>query len=214
MNIVSTILGERSGRIKWDATWNLLAWLFDPRETHGLGDGVLKELAHQTMVGACAECTLRTEVNLGIGDDGKTKWPDLALFFPSEAEPVEVIVMDDVDVRRPRSSRKLANLLAYGQIAQLKYPSAIVKIVAITNAIEEAQIATVRGALQGYFGAGNGVIPGTIAWHLVSLQVIGSWAATALRESVPDPKVEVLIADFIAWSGALVTTDEPTPSCS
>jgi hypothetical protein len=51
--------------------------------------------------------------------------------------------MDDVDVRSPNSSRKLANLLAYGKIAKLKFPDADVKVVAITNAVESIDIAKV-----------------------------------------------------------------------
>lgn len=194
-NVVTAILGRRDGAIKWDATWNLLAWLFDPDQGHGLGATLLSRFATEVFDQPFDLCELRTEVNLGPEEGGTDKWPDLVLWFPSEKGATHVVVMDDVDVRSPGSTRKLLNLAAYGRVAQAKHPAATVRVVVITNAADAAGIAKVSGVLEQRIGT-------EAPWKLIPLQTIGHWVAAAMDATSPDPKMEAFLSDMVEWSGA------------
>ncbi|MGB8408300.1 MAG: hypothetical protein WCE58_00120, partial [Gallionella sp.] len=178
-NLVSLTLGPRSGKIKWDSTWNLVAWLLDPSESHGLGHVVLSGLTNQVFGEALKDCEIQTEQPIGFDDNRKSKWPDLTLFFPTSLNPSHVIVMDDVDERSPGSTRKLTNLSEYGRIAKKKYPHAIIRVVAVTNAVTSDKINKVTTAIKKRLGDNSNANPDATPWHLVPLCTIGEWAKAA-----------------------------------
>jgi hypothetical protein len=125
------------------------------------------------------------------------------MFFPNKANRSQVVVMDDVDVRAPNSSRKLTNLRVYDKRAKENYPGAIVKVVVITNAVPDSKL-DVNAALLTHLGKSDSHLSGTIDWHLIRLQEIGTWTAAALKTSEVDSKMRLFLRDFIEWSGAVL----------
>lgn len=196
-NLVELTLGIRSKKIKWDATWNLIAWLLEPSESHGLKDAVLTGLTNQVFNQALKECTRVPELNIGSDDIGKSKWPDLTLFFPDRDRPTHIIVMYDVDLRHPGSTRKLINLREYGRIAKRIHPGATIGVVAVTNASQAEDIKHVMEVLKT-----REELVG-VPWHLVPLCTIGEWAKAAQSSNLPLSKFSAFVNDVIEWTGAL-----------
>lgn len=196
-NLVELTLGMRSTKIKWDATWNLIAWLLEPSESHELTDAVLTGLTNRVFNQTLKKCKIVPELNIGSDEIGKSKWPDLTLFFPDPDRPTHIIVMDDVDLRHPGSTRKLINLREYGRIANTKYPGVSIGVVAVTNASQDVDIANVMKVLKT-----REELHG-VPWHLVPLCMIGEWAKAAQPSDPPLPKFSSFMNDFIEWTGAL-----------
>lgn len=201
-NLVDLTLGPRSGKIKWDSTWNLIAWLLNPGEGHELGHAVLVGLTDQVFGETLKECEICPELPIGLDDSRKSKWPDLTLFFPTRKNPSHIIVMDDVDVRSPGSSRKLTNLREYGRIAKREYPDASIRVVAVTNAVRSNDINKVTSAIKKGLGDNSSDNPNDVPWHLVSLNTFGKWAKSAQSYDSPRNKVSTFVDDVIEWTGA------------
>lgn len=202
-NLVELTLGPRSGKIKWDSTWNLIAWLLNPGEGHELGHAVLLGLTNQAFGEALKDCDICPEQPIGLDDNHKSKWPDLTLFFPSQINPTHIIVMDDVDERSPGSSRKLTNLREYGRIAKKEYPGVNIRVVAVTNAVSSKNIIKVTSAIKKGLGDNSSNNPDAVPWHLVSLYTFGKWAKSAQSYDLPRNKISEFVDDVIEWTGAL-----------
>jgi hypothetical protein len=183
-NVFGAILGYR--KIKWDATWNFLAWLFDPHQGHALQHAVVSPLLLRVFGQTLESCELQTEVNIGEGEDGRSKWPDLVIFVPSKESPNYVVVMDDVDVRSPGQLRKLQNLGAYGTLARKRYGEAIVRTVVVTNAVRPPSVEKVKSAIQRILGMASEALPDANSWHLISLLDVGQWVQAALAARTVD----------------------------
>ncbi len=195
-NAVEATLGRE--QLKWDALWHLFGWLLDRRQPHGLGRGVVNSLCRHAFERTFDEVAIKTEFQLSKIQDGKGKWPDLALGSPSLEEPEWLILMDDVDLRSPRSSRKLNNLESYRSTAQQCFPTAKLCIVVLTNAQDSSFESTLSKLLSPGFDE-----PG--CWKLLSLSTVGRWVEDALRSSqdVSTSKIEFFLRDFIKWSNSL-----------
>lgn len=200
-NVFTVILGSR--KIKWDATWNLLAWFFDPKEGHGLGNSIITRLAQYAFAIDTGPCEAQVEHNLGNGTDGKSKWPDLSLSFPTKANPTALIVLDDVDVRSPGSMRKLENLREYGSLAQKLHPSAMVRVIAITNAIRPGSLKRVRSTVSNYLGPEDEELAAGIRWRLLSMATIAEWVRAAVFSQDLPNKTQALLLEFVQWSSTL-----------
>jgi hypothetical protein len=210
MNLVALTLGPRSGKIKWDSTWNLVAWLLNPRESHELAHTVLAGLTNQVFGQALEDCEIWPELPIGLDENGKSKWPDLTLFFPTRNNPTHIIVMDDVDVRSPGSSRKLTNLREYGRIAKKEYPGVSIRVVAVTNATSSDKINRVRAVLKKSLGDNSSENLDAVPWHLVPLCTIGEWAKSAQSSNLPQSKFSAFVNDVIEWTGALEGEEHKT----
>src|SRR4051812_5212378 len=136
-NLIEAIVGREN--LKWDAIWHLFEWLMDEREGHELGHKVVEAFCLHVF-GQSAPSKFKREYQLSTVKDGKGKWADFALAIPSLTSPTttsHIAVMDDVDRRSPRGRRKLENLKQYRKLARLEFPSAIVRLVVLTNARDE-----------------------------------------------------------------------------
>lgn len=213
-NVFDAILGCQ--KIKWDATWNLLAWLLNPDEGHELGNAVTCLLSQHIFGAEAKTCDIRNEHNLGIAEDGRSRWADLTLCFPSKHEAASVAVLDDIDVRSPGSLRKLTNLRTYGILARRAYPTADVRVIAVTNAVREASLHRVRGIASRRLGAEAILHADGTRWHLLSLATIGVWVQSSLAATSTKSKVREILQDFSEWANSLERVDVPTrtPSSS
>lgn len=201
-NIVEAVLGQE--HLKWDALWRLFAWLLDPKEGHGLGGKVLEKFCLYTFGQSFSSCPIKLEKQLSPVKDGKGKWADLALAIPSlDAAATHAAIMDDVDWHAPGSRRKLDNLRTYRSLARNMFPSAIVRLVVLTNASEGKSIRTIYNDVA--LGPEAEDFRATDGWKLLPLSTAGDWVAEAISAPslVTSNTMKLFLTDFVEWSRSL-----------
>lgn len=188
-------------QVKWDAFWHLFAWLLDDHEGHALGGKIVDEFCRFAL-GATFECRkLTLEYQVTVPKDGKGRWADLALAIPSFDAPTHIIVMDDVDLRSPGSTRKLTNLTAYLRLARERFPSSIVRAVVLTNAHDSSSMSRMTktlGAEAADFAVSDG-------WKLLPIRIVGEWvdASLVIGDPPPPKNLALFLLDFVEWSKSL-----------
>jgi hypothetical protein len=197
-NLVEAILDRK--KLKWDAFWHLFAWLLDKKEGHGMSSAIVDQLLVHTFGERFSECITHAELQLSATKDGKGKWADLAVAIPSFDNPTHLIVMDDIDRRSPGSMRKLNNLLDYQRLAKERYPSAIVRTVVLTNALDGTSLQKMRDVL-GAEVTDFKILEG---WTLLPVSIVGGWVKEALNASgTSNEKIRIFLTEFVEWSQSL-----------
>lgn len=197
-NTVEAVLGCH--QLKWDAFWHLFEWLIRPDEGHRLDGSVLEHLCVYAFGQSFPLCQIKREWQISEVRDGKGKWVDLVVAIPSLEAPTHIIVMDDVDLRTPGSSRKIENLISYRALTRNKYSAASVRAVALTNANDGSNMQKL------YAGLGPEALDCSASdgWKLLPVQTVGGWVSTALGEASDTPaNVKSFLADFVKWSQSL-----------
>jgi hypothetical protein len=199
-NVFEATLGVQ--KLKWDATWNVVAWLLDPQQGHGLGPAVTSRLSQHLFGVAETTCCLRAEHNLGT-HQGQSKWADLTICFPSSLAATRVAVFDDIDMRSPGAQRKLGNLRCYGELARVLHPHADVRVVALTNAAKAETVERIRTIASKHLGPEDGPPGNGCSWRLLPLVTLGTWVSEAVSEVAALKKTASCLPDFVDWTRAL-----------
>ena len=191
-NIFETLLGRDD--LTWHALWRFLAWLCEPAEGHGLHESFNASLMTFTFGQPLSPARLKREFRLEDPTTPGGKWPDLAIGIPDLAAPSHLVLMDDVDRRRVGEARKLNNLKTYCGHAQTLFPEAWIRLLVLTNASSDTDVARLREAL----GAEVVDDRSRSGWKILPLRTTGEWVSGHLSKL--DNRMQILLSDYVAWT--------------
>lgn len=186
-NIFEVIIGR--GTLKWDALWRTIEWLASGEGGHGLESTFGAHLS-RFCFGDEIPFAMKVEYFLDRDENGKQKWPDIALASPQIPQGTDIdpnithfAVIDDLSVKSPNNSRKIQNLECYARLSSRRFPNAAKSIIAVTDSTDSSRFSSAIERMRKLESC---------SFELLPLPSIAQW--------IPDGSGSGVVRDFRRWA--------------
>jgi|GEM_PF-1554300 len=197
-NIFEILLG--SSRLKWDPVRNLMRWLCQPGQGHGLDVGFQEKITQYAFGVIIPNMTVIHAFKIDPSHPGTRKRTDLALTAPGADPPYEfLILLDHIDHTRPNAAGKINTLVYCAEKSRSLVREGYLRMIVVTNSQDSSGFQKLRQALGPEFES----TLGTFAWSLLPLTTIGAWIEDFLPETNPDSRI--FLRSFVDWTRTLDT---------
>lgn len=197
-NIFEILLG--ASRLKWDPVRNLMRWLCQPGQGHGLDVGFQEKITHYAFGVIIPNMTVIEAFKADPSQPGTRKPAVLALAAPGANPPYEfLILLDYMDHTRPNAVGKINTLVYCAEKSRSLVEEGYLRVIVLTNSEDSSRFQKLRQALRPEFES----TLGTFAWSLLPIATIGAWIESFLTQANPDSRY--FLKSFVDWTRSLDT---------
>ena len=191
-NIFEVIFGR--SHLKWDAYWQLFAWMCDPTEGHGIGNAFIAGLTQVAFGEPLEPVSQKIEFKLKVEGHKGGKWPDFAVGHPDLKAPTHIILMDDVGLCSRGSSKKLNNLQTYIEAGSKSFTNAKLRLIVITDARSLDDLCALKARLGDELQDHSAAT----GWKLLPLHLTAEWVSGVISRQSQTP-----LAEYCDWAASL-----------